>query len=31
MPADISRPGLLVAPDQDAWHKLRATLLADGG
>ncbi len=29
MPADISRPGLLVAPDQDAWRKLQSTLLAD--
>jgi len=28
-PADINRPGLLAAPDQDAWRKLRATLLDD--
>jgi fructose-1,6-bisphosphatase/inositol monophosphatase family enzyme len=31
VPADIGRPGLLLAPDYDAWRKLRATLLDDNG
>jgi fructose-1,6-bisphosphatase/inositol monophosphatase family enzyme len=29
VPADIARPGLLAAPDPDAWRKLHAALLAD--
>jgi fructose-1,6-bisphosphatase/inositol monophosphatase family enzyme len=30
VPADIRRPGILLAPNREAWDKLHLTLLADG-